>query len=449
MTTPAAVIKEARLDRDCLYDRVDSAIARVKRAIQSRTEVDLRKHVGDLNNLYDKFCAAHQKYLMRADLEADEPVNKEIFNTLTNAAADVETDACRALAEMKAANAAAEKQRQLEARRATSDATRDNMRVKFLEEMNDIVKRMTLLVGEWKNAGPSQEEVNGEVAYYEARFNNALAVLEEYLEVETRVAQQSETGHKRMDLEAQYRAQLRALKALTRVQQRQRQSRDRDYDDEDSNGGGSTRSRDYDKFRNAKIEYPTFSGDMREYLTFKSDLKRTFEEGKFTASERSLVLRNQCLKGAVRAKYMNVTDIKTLEKLLDDEYLDVSRIADMILIQIENFRHISNGDLDGFCEFVDTVEKGNFDLASIDDEVTLSHPQTVRCIEARCPDWVRKALHADEKYRDIPPKERFDHLLAFLQRKRWEARRDMSLRQKQAPQQQQHSAPQQAGWGKK
>ena len=108
----------------------------------------------------------------------------------------------------------------------------------------------------------------------------------------------------------------------------------------------------------------------------------------------SLILRNHCLQGSLRAEYQNLVDFSLLISKLDKEYLDKERVVDLVTRQLAEFRPVKAEDYSGFIGLVTMIEMAHLDLSAVKNSTTLCNPMTVRLIEQKCPDWVVKSLMA-------------------------------------------------------
>jgi len=425
-------VEEVRNHRDLVYEKVLRMADRVKAGMESRNHRAVKNSLNELTILFDKFEQLHVAYATKAKLPLDNAALKEIYDACETAQAEAD-EAGRGFLED---HEAGKEQQRLDEFNRKERADRDQKRAVLVRDfersveqlashMERLATRMQSEDGDaWR---PEPAVLAGEAAYCEDKFKEAQAHMDEAVELtagdEDITAMRTRLGQE----EYKFRERLIRIKSYAWLP-------DSNASSQPFSRPASRRSspdRDVEKFKAVRVDYPKFSGDVRQYLTFKRDFEEVVKRpGRYTDSEMSLILRNNCLEGQVKLDYQNLTDFKKLEEKLDDEYLDKEKVVDMITTQLTEFRAVGYNDYAAFIELVNTVEMAHLDMEAVGNTNTLNNPMTVRLIESKCPDWVQKALMT-AKEEGVGEGQEFTFLLQFLEKKRKEARRLLRLKESQ------------------
>ena len=195
-----------------------------------------------------------------------------------------------------------------------------------------------------------------------------------------------------------------------------------------SSGGSGNQS----YLRSKKLEPPKFNGNLRSYTTFKRAFKDIVIESEcYNERQMAHILRSECLTGEPKNLCENILDYQQLWAKLDEVYQDEPRVVHLVLDDISNFKKIGEKDYDQFIKYVDMVEKAFLDLSAMGNANVLDHPQTVRTIETRCPEWFQLSLNERRDGSESPDKERFPFLFDFLKLKRKGVRKIASMREEE------------------
>lgn len=168
------------------------------------------------------------------------------------------------------------------------------------------------------------------------------------------------------------------------------------------------------------IKLPVFDGNIRDYPRFRSDFERHILP-ELESDERATYILKSCLRGKPLEEVCNVdTDIKEMWKRLDEKYGQPSKLADIVVLDIKNLKSVRDGDDEAFLDLVNTVEKGYYDLARIKMESEMSNNATVSLVEERLPRIIRRewSKEVNKSGSMVDPKDKFPHLLKFLQEQR-------------------------------
>ena len=175
-------------------------------------------------------------------------------------------------------------------------------------------------------------------------------------------------------------------------------------------------------FRHKKIEFPKFSGVIRNYQTFKRDFKDIVEDtGAYDDKYKSQILRYECLSGEAKLLVHNIHAYEDLWKKLDDKYDDPGEVVEQISKQITELRKVEEEDYTAFIKLVDVVERAHLDLSAMGHTAILNNPMTVRLILTKCPRMVKENLAKELSTKK--QEEEFDVMLQFLIQRRREATR--------------------------
>ena len=175
-------------------------------------------------------------------------------------------------------------------------------------------------------------------------------------------------------------------------------------------------------FKTEKIGFPTFSGDIRAFATFKRDFEDiVIDTGKYEKKHMSHILRNQCLDGEAKKLVQNINDFDIIWQKLVDKYDDKLEVIELITRQIASLKVLDNGDYQGIVNLVDVVEKADMDLQAAGKENVLNNPMTVRLILQKCPRDLREAV--TRELNKTVDEDEFRVMLEFLVVQRRDAQR--------------------------
>ncbi len=402
-------VDELRNSRDLAKVNTEKLIDRLMLAVQGPNERQVKRYLEDMQAQFARFNHAHLLYVTKSKTSLTDPENASVFDPL----------AAKALTSADAADEYAERRRDEELL-ASQDRRKRTLKEDFTQEIDmitthlgDMVRRMKLEGEEaWK---PDPPVLTAELVYCEKKFDAAKKMMLEAVELESSDTAAQDMKQTCRQAEMTFRRTLMEAKSYGWG----------------PGGGSATPSpnsslrsgEDAEKFKNKKLDYPHFDGDVRDYLTFKRDFEEIVKKGgRYTPHEMSHIMRTYCLQGRLVKEFKNIVDFDTLESQLDDQFLDKERIVDIITRQLDDHKAIKWNDYQAFIDLVSLVEKGNLDLKAIDNEEIMCNPMTVRLIEKKCPDWVQKPLVAAKREANIPKGEEFSFLLSFLVEKRKEAR---------------------------
>ena len=402
-------VDELRNSRDLAKVNTEKLIDRLLLAVQGPNERQVKRYQEEMQSQFARFNQAHLLYVTKSKTSLSDPENTSVFDPL----------AAKALTSAEAADQFADRRRDQELA-ASQERRKRALREDFTQEndmisthLGDMVRRLKL-AGEdaWR---PEPALLSSEIAYCEKKFEAAKKMLLEAVELESIEATQQDLKQKCREAEMNMRRMLLEAKSFG--------LRSSGESPTQSPNSSLRSSEDGEKFKNKKLDYPHFDGDVRDYLTFKRDFDEIVKKGgRYTTHEMSHIMRTYCLQGKLVKEFKNIVDFETLENQLDDQFLDKERIVDIISRQLDEHRAVKWNDYQGFIELVSLVEKGNLDLKAIDNEEIMCNPMTVRLIEKKCPDWVQKPLVAAKREANIPKGQEFSFLLTFLIEKRKEAR---------------------------
>ena len=198
-----------------------------------------------------------------------------------------------------------------------------------------------------------------------------------------------------------------------------------------SSASRTTSSAASSMFKPKKMEYPKFGGGIRAYNTFRRDFHMIIEDsGAFSESQMSLLLRNECLQGAPKSLVHNIYEYTDIWEKLNEMYDDEAQVVQIITKQLMSFKEIQEDDMDGFIDFVDTIEKAYYDLRAYKSTDVLSNTMTVQTIMEKCPAWVQQTLTRDLTKKNIPRELEFEYIRKGLVELKKQARKLAKLNDK-------------------
>ena len=169
-----------------------------------------------------------------------------------------------------------------------------------------------------------------------------------------------------------------------------------------------------------RLKLPTFSGNIRDYPRFKSDFSK-YVSPSIKAGSDAYIMKEMCLKEQALDLIKNVDDdIDAIWERLDDRYGKPSKLTDVIMYDIKKLKPVADGEDKKFLEFVDCIERSYRELKRVGMEAEISNATIVGLIEERMPKTIKTMwyLKVSDKESDVDDKNKFPHLLDFLQKHR-------------------------------
>lgn len=139
-----------------------------------------------------------------------------------------------------------------------------------------------------------------------------------------------------------------------------------------------------------KLNPPTFSGDMRQFPSFKGDYERLVVP---TFGQDPYALR-QCLTGeALQAVRGLEDDYKGMFERLNQKYGNHRQLVDLIISDLRALKPLVDGDDKGLIKMIDTVERCYLDLKKMKLEAEMNSTNVLSLIERVMPplqkrEWV-------------------------------------------------------------
>ena len=428
-------LEDLKAQRDLHYTKIIKLTDKMKKAVLEKSERTLKRSIPELDLLVDRFEQIHSSLLVKAKTDMSDPLYKEMFDAVVEVAGDTRDAAQDCLDSLE------DSAKELERIQKQNKETQQNKKKyelinrEFLEEwenmktmmLDDIRKLYAEGMDVWK---PDTVALAAHILYYEDRYKKNKEVYQDFCAnsgLETAV--EAATSAMYM-FEASYRANLMKIRSAVvsnnlgnSTSGNSRSSSRRDSPERESQNS----------FRSKKLEFPKFSGSIRQYNTFKRDFQEIVEKpGNFSKEQMSHILRNESLQNEAKNHCHNIYDLKELWERLDDLYNDKGQVVELVTKQLTGFKKIRDEEYSKLIEFVNVVEKAHLDLSALGSTNVMSNPMTVRLIESKCPDWVQKN-YASLKEDDIEEDKEFEFLLNFLIRKRKEARRLSRLQEEKKP----------------
>ena len=161
---------------------------------------------------------------------------------------------------------------------------------------------------------------------------------------------------------------------------------------------------------------PMFDSKVRNYAKFKKDFQRQVQTQ--VDSEETLVyILKSCLNDEALKVVRNIDDdVSEIWKRLDAKFGQPSMLIDIVMNDIKQIRSISDGDMKGFIEFVEIIEKGYVDLSRLSLQREMSNAVTVSMLEEKIPgvikrEWSKEVNKADSS---IDMFDKFPGFMKFL-----------------------------------
>ena len=119
----------------------------------------------------------------------------------------------------------------------------------------------------------------------------------------------------------------------------------------------------------SKLENPTFSGDIRDYPTFRKD----YENHMIPSFGQDPFALRSCLSGKALQAIQGLHDnFEEMMNRLDAKYGCKEKLVDAILIDISRMKRVPDGDYAKFTKMIEVVERLWLDLQSMNIEVEMN-----------------------------------------------------------------------------
>ena len=174
------------------------------------------------------------------------------------------------------------------------------------------------------------------------------------------------------------------------------------------------------------LDAPSFSGNIREYSSFRQDFNRLMVTD---YGEDPYALRS-CLSGSALDTVRGAEDdFQEMFRRLDNAYGDPRKIVDAVINDVKSLKPIADGESKRFIAMVDTVERSWLDLQRMGLAGEMDTVSMVSMIERLLPTTQKREWVLRIETKHVDSKNMFNELLQFLlQEKRVIAYMDHDLR---------------------
>ena len=166
------------------------------------------------------------------------------------------------------------------------------------------------------------------------------------------------------------------------------------------------------KLKTKKLDAPTFSGNLREYPTFKRDYERHMHP---VYGNDAYALRG-CLKGNAEKVVRGVEDnYQEMFHRLDKKYGCEEKLVDSVMGELKGLKRIQEGDVSKFVKFVEIVESAWLDLSKMGMQAEMDTAMMISQVEKLLPliqrrEWAIYRQQSDGKQE----KGSFKMMMKFL-----------------------------------
>ena len=414
-----ATLLELAETRNLALEKIKAANRKLHEHCAGQRHRLAEKYYGDVLSCFRTFEDLLIQYALKAKKTMDDEDIKAMFFEASEVVDVAETTYATYLDQVQAREDVNKRESEEAERKAREKATWKKMKNKITSEFDEVLSSSLDLVGTIQPNStnkPSKLAILDEITYLEKRMDANLKLVDDYTSL---VHEEEATGTMALKnkVERDFRSSLRRLKTYA-------------SDDTESAGGlgsrantpGSGRSSrrqspDGLSFKYKKMEFPKFTGILRQYATFKRDFQDVVSNpGCFDERQMSLILRNECLSGEAKSLVHNIHDYTALWEKLDEKYDDEAEVVEQITRQITNLKKLEEEDYNGLVKLVDTLEKANLDLTAMGSTAVLSNPMTVRLVMTKCPKTIREGVMSELSGKK--QEEEFSVMLRYLVAKR-------------------------------
>ena len=164
-----------------------------------------------------------------------------------------------------------------------------------------------------------------------------------------------------------------------------------------------------------KVKMPSFDGNIRKYPQFKTDFTKHVLP--VTSDTSAPYVLRSCLSSEPLECVKSVDDdLEEMWARLDRKYGDPTKITDVVINAIQNFKPIREGENRKLLEFITVVEDGYRDLKRLGLEAEITTTSSVSVIERKLPNDIKKEWSkiVCSSVELVDKSNKFPSLLAFL-----------------------------------
>ena len=201
-----------------------------------------------------------------------------------------------------------------------------------------------------------------------------------------------------------------------------------------ANSGSSTRSSTSNSnIRMTKMKPPKFSGDIRDFASFKEDFEKMVQKSYEDAVHQIYIMKQECLQGDALDLVRNLNSLEDIWERLTEKYGDTIEIVDSVIRDLRNITIPKMNQDQGLIKLIETLEKGIQDLTAIGKRDKIANAYTVKLMEDKLPrrvlsKWFDATQRAEQNLsipstvedavRPVAPLDRFERFLLFLKNER-------------------------------
>ena len=415
---------EIRLRRNLAAEKVKASNKKLGNSTTADKPREAARHHKDLTEHYDNFESLHIQLALKLKITLEDPQLKADYMEISMVVDTAELTYQTYNENKEMRESVRQKEHAANEKKRHQEEEHKKIRTRINTEFQEVMQQVENYVEMTEEAHTNKTVLSRELDYLSDRLNKSLKLCDEYMRNTTCDSEYATIADTRNKAERSFRAQAFKIRSFTDTDR----GGSRPGTPSVSNSRSSSPTPNRDSFKYKKMEFPRFSGIIRQYRTFKRDFKDVVQDpGAYDEKHMSHILRHECLTGDAKTLVHNIHDFRKLWEKLDEKYDDESEVVEIVSKQIYNLRKVEEEDYDGLVKLIDIVEKANLDLTAMGSTAVLNNPMTVRMILQKCPKVVKEGL-ANE-LASKKPEEEFDALLSFLIKKRKEATRLARLKE--------------------
>lgn len=399
--------------RAAYLGKMKISLKKLQDTVTASNERMTRVHYKAMNESFRLFEEAHIQYLHKSKKSFEDESEKAIFEEASDLLDKAEDVCGDFLDQLEAAKKREEAARAREAEAAQGRIIQSKRKVKLCNEMELLVDAAKTRVNVIQSdVLPDPAAVRHDLTELESELNKLKILFNEYEENSENATDLAEVRSNFWEAEQKFKMEVLSIRSFIETHQAS-SVRSRTHSPSIESNGSNP-------FRYKKMDFPKFSGSIRQYAVFKRDFKEMLQDtGYYNDKQLGHVIRNECLSGDAQKLVRNLYKIEDIWKKLDDKYEDQSEVIELITKEITGLKKVEDDDYNSFIGLVNIVEQAAMDLGQMDQSSVLSNPVTVRLILSKCPKNVQEGL-----MRELCGKkqsEEFDTLLQFLLPRRKDA----------------------------
>ncbi len=281
----------------------------------------------EITKVFEEFENIHLQYVTKIKGDVADQENKDVYNTVYSSVQDAFLEAEDHFAQERELAENTRLKRKMESLAAGKDAV--------ISQLKDLEEKMYDEGDGWK---PDLLTASAKLVEADRKMSELNKVLDDLLESELRESERRRYVAESAEFDKKYKGVVLRIKSYVN-RNKEPTSGSGGCGTPHGCSGRSTRENSAERtsdhgFKTKKMEFPKFSGSIRQYVTFKRDFQEIVGKSGYSDTQLSHILRNECLQGEPRAVVHNIYEYEDIWEKLEEKYNDETHVVQLITKQI-------------------------------------------------------------------------------------------------------------------